>query len=307
VYIPGRAWTPKSSLVWVDHDGTVEPLPFESGLFRRFDLDPDGNRLAVSKVEDGLFNVWIYDLERGTREKVTDDANNFSPVWDPAGDRLAFGSSRNGNFDVYLKPADALSPAEPLLAGELDEVPRSWSHDGSRLIIQEYNVGTGVDLWSVTLGEVPKKELIVRSPFPDNYAAFSPNEEWIAYDSELSGRVEVYVQPAHGRGGRVKVSPTGGNHPVWSPSERELYYRKNDSIVAVPYSVNEGKFRAGKSTVLFEVPGLLSVNDGDFDVSPDGQRFLMLRETGEDPPPTQIHVVLNWFEELNRFVPPNAE
>jgi hypothetical protein len=143
----------------------------------------------------------------------------------------------------------------------------------------------------------------VRTPFNEGSPIFSPDGRWLAYISDASGRHEIYVQPYPGPGGRLQISTEGGTEPVWSRNGRELFYRSGDKMMAVEIDTRSS-FSAGKPKSLFQgsylpAPALLA----NYDVAPDGRHFLMLKPGGEEQAPTQVNLVLNWFEELKRLVP----
>ena len=151
----------------------------------------------------------------------------------------------------------------------------------------------------------PQGEPFLRTPFAEGGAKFSPDGRWLAYVSDESGRAEVYVQPYPGPGGKWQISIEGGTEPIWNRNGRELFYRSGTKMMAVE-TTTQPSFSAGKPRVLFEGQYVLAVFPGmdlTYDVSADGQRFLMVKETGQATSPTQINVVLNWFEELKRRVP----
>jgi hypothetical protein len=150
-----------------------------------------------------------------------------------------------------------------------------------------------------------KAQPFLRTPFTEGAANFSPDGRWLAYISDESGRPETYVQPYPGPGGKWQISTTGGTEPVWSRNGRELFYRSGNKMMAVETTMQSG-FSAGKPRVLFEGQYLTSVFPQPgvaYDVSADGQRFLMVKETERAQSTAQINVVLNWLEELKRRVP----
>ena len=183
----------------------------------------------------------------------------------------------------------------------------SVSPDGKALAYSQIARGTGSDIWILPLEGERKPRLFLQAQSNQQAAMFSPDGHWIAYVSDESGRPEIYVQAYPGPGGKWQISTDGGTQPVWARNGRELFYRNGDRMMAVGIATQAG-FQAGTPQMLFERPGLGGAQQGvptpDFDVSPDGQRFLMLK-AGEDQQSalTQIHVVLNWFEELKRRVP----
>ena len=167
----------------------------------------------------------------------------------------------------------------------------------------ENNPTTGYDIWVLRLAD-RKAQPFLRTPFNESVPRFSPDGRWLSYISNESGRYEVYVQPYPGPGGKWQISTEGGTEPVWNPNGRELFYRSGDKMMAVDIAT-QPSFTFGKPRMLFEGQyQLSSVPAVNYDVSPDGQRFLMIKASEQEQAgPTQINVVLNWFEELKRRVP----
>ncbi len=204
---------------------------------------------------------------------------------------------------LFWRWADGSGGLERLTTREYAHFPTSWSPDGQLLAFVEVNPTTGYDLWVLRLGD-HKAQPFLRTPFNESVPRFSPDGRWLAYISDESGRYEIYVQPYPGPGGKWQISTEGGTEPAWNPNGRELFYRSGDKMMAVDIAT-QPSFAASKPRVLFE--GRYEPTPATFpnyDVSRDGQRFLMLKpsEAGEAAP-TQINVVLNWFEELKRRVP----
>ena len=141
-----------SALAWLDRDGGVDRLPFDSAAIREFRISPEGRRVAVSRLDEGNLYIWIYDLERGTQEKLTREANAFSPLWSPDGSRLIFTSSRRGGYDVVSKPIDVFGSEETIVGSDKDEAAAALSRDGKWLAFIDYAVETGEDIWLVELG-----------------------------------------------------------------------------------------------------------------------------------------------------------
>src|ERR1700736_5342265 len=152
-------------------------------------------------------------------------------------------------------------------------------------------------------GQVHKAQPFLRTAFTESAPRFSPDARWLAYVSDESGRFEVYVQPYPGPGGKSQISTDGGTEPVWNPNGRELFYRQGNKMIVVDVATRPS-FSAGKPRVLFEGLYIRAAQANPaYDVSPDGQRFLMLKASEQEPNATQINVVLNWFEELKQKVP----
>lgn len=305
VSIPGEDYVDRTSLVWIHRDGTREKLPFDEAAFHGLRVSPDGERIAATKILAGSMDIWIYDLERGLEERLTREANNFKPVWHPNGQRLAFGSTRGGTFNVYQKERDSSATVETVSEGPLDQIPFSWSGDGSFLAILESTPDSGQDIWLVEIGDPSSKKPLVQTPFHDTTPQISPDGRWVAFSSTLSGRYEVYVQSTRDAGGRVRISTDGGAQPLWSPTTNELYFRYRNQAMVARYETNGNIFRADAPAVLFEMPPepSLGTDRVTWDIAPDGDRFLVLEPSPGAAPRDEIHVTTNWFEELTRLVP----
>jgi eukaryotic-like serine/threonine-protein kinase len=324
VYVPGGVQATQLSLVWVNRNGTEQPLAAPAHGYFQPRLSPDGRRVAVG-ITESESQIWLYDLSRDTLTRFTFEGN-YNPVaiWTPDGKRIAFESNKEGVPNLFWQLADGSGGLERLNTSEYLQVPVSWSPDGKLLAFMEINPATGVDTWvlrmgdpSTSSGQVPsagslrdsgqagqgrKAQPFLRTQFNEGAPCFSPDGRWLAYISDESGRSEIYVQPYPGPGGKWQISTEGGTEPAWNPNGRELFYRSGDKMMAVDIATQRG-FAAGKPGMLFEGRYQPSpVQSDDYDVSPDGQRFLMLKPT-EQAAPTQINVVLNWFEELKQRVP----
>jgi serine/threonine-protein kinase len=303
VYVPGGIQEDQRRLVWVNRNGAEHPVaaPTRAYLFPR--VSPDGRRVAVVIAEQEA-QVWLQDLSRETLTRFTFEGNrNLNSVWTPDGKRIAFLSNKEGPQNIFWQQADGGGGLERLSTGEFPQVPMSWSPDGQLLAFMENNPTTGYDIWVLRLSD-HKMQPFLRTPFNESVPRFSPDGRWLAYISNESGRYEIYVQPYPGPGGKWQVSTEGGTEPAWNPNGRELFYRSGDKMMAVDITT-QPSFAAGKPRVLFEgryVP--TPATAPNYDVSPDGQRFLMLKPNEQEASaPTQINVVLNWFEELKRRVP----
>jgi eukaryotic-like serine/threonine-protein kinase len=319
-YVPGGVMASQWRLVWVDRKGVEQVLPAPAHSYRTPRLSPDGRRLALT-IDDSESNIWLYDLARDTLTRFTFQGNyNLMGAWTPDGKRIAFESDTGGGaLNLFWQLADGSGGLERLATSEFTEGPSSWSPDGQMLAFFEINPTTGYDIWvlrmsdpSTSSGQVPsagsgqgrKAQPFLRTPFTEGAPQFSPDGRWLAYVSDESGRFEIYVQPYPGPGGKWQISTEGGTEPVWNPKGRELFYRSGDKMMAVDIATQPG-FAAGKPRMLFEgqyVPTPATLHN--YDVSPDGQRFLMLKPSEQaQSAPTQINVVLNWFEELKQKVP----
>jgi Tol biopolymer transport system component len=303
VYVSGGVQATELKLVWVNRNGAEQSLAAPARTYQIPRLSPDGRRIAVGMAEQES-QTWLYDLSRESLTRLTSEGNsNQAPAWTPDGKRIAFGSNKEGPTNLFWQLADGSGGLERLAATEYDHYPMSWSPDGQLLAFVEINPTTGYDIWILRLGD-HKAEPFLRTPFNEGAPRFSPDGRWLAYVSDESGRYEIYVQPYPGPGGKWQISTEGGTEPVWNTNGRELFYRSGYKMMAVDIAA-QLSFGAGKPKVLFEGPyQLLGVANPNYDVSPDGQRFLMLKPSeSAEAAPTQINVVLNWFEELKQKVP----
>ena len=295
-YLPGgvRSW--EKTLVWVDRRGASVPVSETRKNFASPHLSPDGGRLAVT-VQGGTFDIWVYEIGRGVLTRLSFGADDSDALWARDGKRVVWSSSRGGQNNLFWRAADASTPEERLTTSQHPQFPYSFSPDGKALLLLDIDPSTGEDLWIMPLEGDKTPRPFVRTPFREHLASFSPDGGWIAYSSDESGREEVYVAPYPGGGGKVQVTPAGGTEPAWSPKGHELFYRQDDRMMAVPVETRPS-LQVGKPVVLFAAK-----YDAGYDVSPDGQRFLMVKKSEEQALPAQINIVLDWLDELRRSVP----
>ncbi len=304
-YIAGSAEESMSRLVWVDRQGVAEPLsaPPRSYEFPR--VSPDGQWVAAGIAEDET-HVWVYEILRTRLTRQTfGPGNNTVPQWSHDGKRFAFVSTREGPpLSIFWQLADGGGGLERLTTSDYQTSPASFSPDGQLLAFIEDHPEAGRAIRVMRL-EGREVETFLQSGYEETAPKFSPDGNWMVYTSTESGRREVYVQPYPGPGGKWQISSDGGQEPVWNPQGGELFYRSGNRIMAVAVETDDG-FAAGTPRMLFAGP--YQPTDASFpwyDVSPDGQRFLMLEPVGSQAGGTQIVVVQNWVEELKRLVPTN--
>ncbi len=291
----------RRQLVWRDRSGRkllVIGQPHENV----FDpaLSPDGLLVAAVGLENGNFDIWIHDANRPIATRLTfDGALEHRPVWSPAGDQVAFSSNRQGNADIFVRRADGSGEAKALVATRGHELVSDWSSDGRYILYHRNDPKTGDDLWYLQRKDdnsgfeaVP----FLQTPFRELAANLSPDGHFVAYVSDESGRYEVYVQRFPGGGGKRLVSSNGGGQPRWRRDGKELFYVADRTLLAVDVTTMPN-FSMGSPRELFESEGLNSPTVQYYDVSADGQRFV-LRELMEVDDPTVIRVVQNWFAEF---------
>jgi Tol biopolymer transport system component len=294
-YVPSTSGN-KKKLVWVDRNGLASPLMEQAGnnyLWPR--LSPDGKRVAFGEGQV----IWIYDIERGSRTRFTIEGNNGEPIWTSDGKWITFWAiTKEESSELFWKAADGSGQAEPLTGDEVIQgYPGSWSPDGQALAFYGSKPGGQSDIWLLPLGGNPRA--IIATQFIERLPMISPDGRWLAYVSNESGRKEVYVQPYPAFDKRWLISNDGGNEPTWAGDGKELFYRNGHRMMAVSIQV-EPEFRAGKPRVLFEAEyDLHRFDDRNYDITRDAQRFVMVQseKTSEI---ARIHVVVNWFEELQR-------
>jgi serine/threonine-protein kinase len=300
-YVPGGASVNVRTLVWVDRQGREEPLPTQPRPYSWVRVSPDGTRVAM-EVQDGEnTDVWIHDIARRTQTRLTfgPEPDRF-PFWTPDGRRIVWSSGS----DLVWKPADGTGQVERLATSNTPLFPSAWSRDGSTLLAG--GTAPSVDILALPMEGRRELQTLIATEFNEGRPAISPNGKWMAYFSNESRRFEIYVRPfPNVDDGRWQISTGGGTSPVWSPDGRHLFFRNGDAMMTVPVNT-DGVFTAGTPELLFR--GTYVSDEGGagrvHDISPDGKRFLMIKEGGERTE-TRPHiiVVLNWFEELRQRVP----
>ena len=318
VYLPsgtlgvgGGIITTLRTLVWVDRDGREEPLAAPPRPYSYPRVSPDETQVAVD-VRDAESDIWVWSLERATLTRLTfDPLFDRFPVWSPDSRRILFSSQRDGSRgNLFWQMADGTGQADRVAEGTDNSqvFPTSFSSDGTRLVVYGDPDGSQVDdigIVSLEGGADSAVAPLLDTTFNERNAQVSPDGRWLAYESDESGQLEVYVRPFPDiDSGRWQVSTDGGTQPVWARSGGELFYRSGDAVMSVPVEAS-ASFVSRNPEVLFEGPSLGGRN---YDVSPDGQRFLMLKlgtsgTDAQDTPPARFTVVENWFEELRRLVP----
>jgi dipeptidyl aminopeptidase/acylaminoacyl peptidase len=295
VYSVGKAQSAQRSLVWVNRQGKERPTTAPAGNYFAARLSSDGQRVAGALGGDREGDIWLYDFVRKSLTRFTLENGNsdLAPLWTPDGRRIAYGSAGT-NGGLFWKAVDSSQVPEQLVPAATEVYPSSWSSDGKFLLFDQVSAGTKNDIWVLSMDDRKARPLL-QTGAHESWGVFSPDNRWIAYSSDESGRPEIYVQPFPGPGGKWTVSSNGGITPVWSRNDQEIFYRFDRKVVAVKIQT-QPTFSAGVPAVLFEGP----YHPFDYDVTADGQQFLMLKMPAEAAVP-QIKIVLNWFEELKRL------
>jgi Tol biopolymer transport system component len=268
-----------------------------AGDYRAPVLSPDGRFVAIRRREDGGGNadVWLLDLSRGTRTRFTfDPGNDGNALWSPDGSQVVWSSDRGGAYGLWAKSAGGMGEDRLVTKVAGDGGPTSWSSDGRYVLYQVLSSDSGFDIWLLPMtGSDHTPKPLVRTPFQEGRAQFSPDGHWIAYQSDESGRPEIYVSSFEGPPGKWQVSTAGGTDPAWSADGKELFYLESDRMMTVPVQLG-ATFTPGTPHPLFRVVVESGVRRNVFVPSKDGQRFLFLLPVGETSTP--MTVTVNWRE-----------
>ena len=283
-------WLRDYQLVWFDREGKqtgVLDAAMKVGVGQDPYISPDGKRVVVKRDQ----NLWVIDLEKGSGLRITSTFSQM-PVWSPDGKRIVYSS---GNGGVTVKAANGSGDAETL--SPRTSFPAAWSPDGRFIIFTERGVKTRMDIWVLPISGDKKEYVLSNSPFDEQHPQLSSDGHWLAYASDETGNYEIYVQSFSTEGklgtDKKRISTSGGRFPIWRRDGSELFYVAADgSMMATPVKTSGTEFEFESPKPLFKTR-MLALNFREFDVSPDGQRFLIGTRIGEPTasPPT---VILNW-------------
>jgi serine/threonine-protein kinase len=302
VHIPTSVLGPARSVIWVDRDGREETVLPADRRYSAPSLSPDGGKLALT-VDDGNADLWVYDLDRQIMTRLTSSpSSEFSPAWYPDSRRLGFMLDVP-IFDIYSVPADGGGEQTPVHESGVDSYLESISPDGRWMAIRETQPDTKGDILAVALDGETDSLIIRDSPFDERFASFSPDGRFVAYESDDTGRIEVYVQPLYDPGPRLQVSREGGGYPLWGRSG-EVFFWNEGQLLAVPVQTSPS-MAIGEPVGLFSTNHYASWTSRGYDVTADGQRFVLAR-IPEASMPRELRVVFNWFTELERMVGPGG-
>jgi serine/threonine protein kinase len=309
-YVPGSARPPDRTLVWVDRQGLSKELPAPLNVYYTPRISPDGKHLAVMMLSGGPENIWIYEFGRNTLMRFSFEGSGATPLWTPDGGRILY-RTRMPSFSFRWKQADGSGTDEMLLGKDFDDpsaTPFSVSPDGKTLLFGRHSPVGAAGVYALSLDGSGKIQPFLQATFNQSNAQFSPDGRWVVYMSNESGRDEVYVQPYPGPGGKWMISTGGGSYALWARNGHEIFFRSEDKMMSVPVET-QPSFKAGTPRLLFQSGGFIGsyFGVGNYDVAPDGQHFLMLKEKEAPPTSKELNIVMNWTDELKRRVPPGKK
>jgi eukaryotic-like serine/threonine-protein kinase len=289
-------------VVWTDASGKQLGAVGEPGLIWEVRLSPDGKTLAetVGGPQSRNTDLWLVDLVRGVHTRFTfNPAINSFLAWSPDGSKIAFSSTGEGQYDIYIQSANGTGTAQLLLRDEDPKDVRDWSR-GGRYIAYDRGSSHADEIWILPLFGDKKPFSLLQSQFDERYAAFSPDGKWLAYDSNESGRKEVYVVPFPQGNGKWQVSTSGGTQSRWRLDGKELFYLSPDNkLMAATVQEKSGSLEIGNSRALFQVNISATAGLVPYDVAPDGKKFVFLTQPAQSSV-EPITLVTNWTALLNK-------
>ena len=294
VYAPGSEARPEREIVEADRSGNSQAVTASPRAYEDLSLSPDGNHLAIT-IEGPLWNIWTYDLVKKTLARLTFENDNRDPIWSADGKSVGYTSLRNGRWGIYEKPADG-SGQERLVFHSPDwTFVSSFSPKDQTMAMVQDDPVTGPAIWLLPLEPAGKPRVFLQTQATEWFAQYSPDGRWIAYESNESGKSEIYVQSAGATGGKWQISSGGGVRPVWPRNDPEIFYRNGSKLMAVPVRTSPS-FSAGSPQTLFQADYFNSGHD--FDATPDGKHFFFIKSLTEASAPTELRVVLDWAQDL---------
>jgi serine/threonine-protein kinase len=291
----------KRSLVWVDQNGKEQVVTSRQFPFAVPRLSPDGRKIAYAANES---QIWVYDLDTDTPSRLNVERPASHPIWTPDGGRLLFQYDKSQLLNLFWQPYDGSSPMERLTTSDYAQFPGSFSKDGKKVAIVEWHEDAGGDIAVLDVGSGKVTPFVNHPKFSEAQPDFSPDGQWIAYTSNESEREEVYIRSFPGPGRIYRVSNEGGNQPLWAKNGKQLFYRWQGQVWVVDVQTNNGlaKSRPRRLFESSEYGSYIPVRC--WDLSPDGQRFLMVKvEQSKPSPATEVVLIQNWLEELKQRVP----
>jgi serine/threonine protein kinase/Tol biopolymer transport system component len=295
IYLAGAS-TPGGQIEFVDRTGATISTIGDRAIYSSPTISPDGTRIAVEVTDsrNATWDVWVFDIARGVRTRFTfgPSALNGDPVWAPDGSRLLYRSDRGVKANLYAKSFAGSATEELILDTSSPKDPTDWSRDGKYILYNEYSNSANAGIWVLPMDGDREPFEFITTDFVEIHPRFSPDGKWVAYSSDESGRYEVYIAPFPGPGRKWQISSNGGLQPRWRGDSRELFFQSpSGQVMSAELENVDGELIVGADTALFDFQ-----NGGDYDVTDDGQKFLIIRDF--DKVMTPLTLVINWNEEL---------
>jgi serine/threonine-protein kinase len=288
-FVPGGA--PRRTVVAVERGGRVSVLIGKEGPYDDAKYSPDGTRIVLGEGVGNRRDLWVYDLARATKTRLTFESDNFFPVWNPDGRTIAFTSRRAGPAGIFIVSADGTPAVRPVVNTNILSFTGSFSADGRTLYYRRTDPTLGFDIFSVGVNDTANLQRpVLQTRFNESAPAVSPNGQLLAYVSDESGRSEIYVRRIEGGEQRWLVTTDGGTEPLWRRDGKELFFRRGPDVFAVAMEGGATP-RFGTGVKLFSGSYVGNSRTTAFDVSPDGTRFLMIRTERADE---HIEVTTDW-------------
>jgi serine/threonine-protein kinase len=291
-----------STVLMVDWQGNETRLIEQDGNWAEPRISPDGRKIILRQQQSPDCFLWLYDLDRGTLTRLTFEGDSHAPSWSGDGRHVYAGLEGEFMRAIYRMPVDGSTPPELVWKGDGPETPGGGTADNSMIPFSEENTRGDFDIWVLSLADEPKARPFLETQFNEQAPSLSPDGNWIIYTSDESGRKEVYVRPYPGPGGKVQVSTDGGSGPLWSADGSALFYIRGSTMMTVDVNTDLDQ-SVSAPRKLFEVPFLLQSFEVSYDVAPDGKSFVMVKPGNRTGKTRELHIVLNWFDELNAMVP----
>jgi Tol biopolymer transport system component len=302
VYLPDHDSDLEKKVVWIDRKGQTTPVMDTVAYWVQPRLSPDGNRVLLRKLETNC-ELWIYDTQRRVLTRLAWQNDNHDPLWWPDGKRVVFDVPNGSVRGLVWLAADGSGSVQPLVHSLEDFVPSSWSADGRRLGLTLFDKSVS-QIWVLAKDQDPEPQPFRKNGFNEAWPSFSPDGHYLAYASDQSGRSEIYISPFPGPGAVTQVSAGGGTNPLWSRDGRELFYENQFKMMSVKIAT-EPSLSVGVAQELFREDfkqGDRGYFGREYDVSPDGKRFVTLEPVGLTRSRPDLHVIVHFSDELKRLV-----
>ena len=318
IYLKSRPWGQVVQPLLVDTKGQVEPLPLQPEVYKTARFSPDGRWLAYHiggghHLQTSESDVWLFDIERGVETRLTTHpGSDFMPLWADDGERLIYSSNAGGVPNLYWQEFGAPGDPTPLTTYPWGQWANSWNPHTNTLSFSQNDEREDFDIWQLRFEDgavVGEPEPLIDTPNFEWRSGFSPDGRWFSYTSDESGVFQIYVvdYPEQRHRWQISSEPTGHLNMFarWASQSGDLFYRNGDRMMRVPYEVEGNRFKPGIPEVLFEGE-FVDVGWPGWDVSPDGQRFILFGPVeGETGSTGGAVYVVDWLSELEQLVPKN--